>query len=361
MPATGGGWVGSFHRAEGGLIKTRALGGRDLAVDLGTATTRIYVRGRGIVLEEPSLVAVAAADRRPLAVGTDAKRMHGRTPAHIEVVGPLQAGVIADLDVCERMLRHFVEQLSPRRFSRPRMLVCVPSGITGVEQRAVQESAESAGARRPVHLVEEPMAAAIGVGLPVHEAAGSMVVVVGGGRTEVAVVSLGGIVASQSLRLGGVDLDEAIVGWVKKHHGLVLGERTAEETKLLLGNAYPPEEEAAAEVTGRDLVSGLPRAVVTSTEEMREALEEPVSAVVDAVKVTLDRTPPDLAADILERGIALTGGGALLPGLDQRLADETGMPVVISGNPLHAVVRGAGHCLERLDQCSGVFVGARSA
>jgi rod shape-determining protein MreB len=337
------------------------LGGRDLAVDLGTATTTIYVRGRGIVLEEPSLVAVAAADRRPLAVGAQAKRMLGRTPAHIEVVGPLQAGVIADLNVCERMLRHFVEQVNPRRFSRPRMLVCVPSGITAVEQRAVQEAAESAGARRPVHLVEVPMAAAIGVGLPVHEAAGSMVVVLGGGRTEVAVVSLGGVVASESLRLGGVDLDEAIAGWVKKHHGVVLGERTAEEIKLLLGNAYPPESEFAAEVTGRDLVSGLPRAVVTSTEEMREALEEPVSAVVDAVKVTLDRTPPDLAADILERGISLTGGGALLPGLDQRLADETGMPVVVSGNPCHAVVRGAGHCLERLDQCSGVFVGARSA
>ncbi len=337
------------------------MGGRDLAVDLGTATTTIYVQGRGIVLEEPSLVAVSTSDRRPLAVGSEAKRMQGRTPAHIEVVGPVHAGVIADLDLCERMLRHFVELVNPRRLSRPRILVCVPSGITAVEQRAVQEAAESAGGRRPVHLVEEPMAAAIGVGLPVHEAAGSMVVVVGGGRTEVAVISLGGIVASESVRLGGADLDEAIVGWVKKHHGLVLGTRTAEEIKFLLGNAYPPEEEAAAEVTGRDLVTGLPRAAVTSTEEIREALEEPVSAIVDAVKVTLDRTLPDLAADVLERGISLTGGGALLPGLDQRLADETGMPVVISGNPCHAVVRGAGHCLERLDECSGVFVGARSA
>lgn len=323
--------------------------------------TTIYVRGRGILVEEPSLVAVAGSDRRPVAVGTEAKRMQGRTPGHIEVVCPLQAGVIADLEVCEQMLRHFVETIHQRRLSRPRMLVCVPSGITAVEQRAVQEAAESAGARRPVHLIEEPMAAAIGVGLPVHEAAGSMVVVVGGGRTEVAVLSLGGIVASLSQRLGGTDLDEAIVGWVKKHHGIVVGQRTAEEIKLVLGSAYPPEEESEAEVTGRDLITGLPRAVVTSTAEIREALEEPVSAVVDAVKATLDRTPPDLAADVLERGIALAGGGACLSGLDQRLADETGMPVVVTGNPRHAVVRGAGHCLERLDESAGVFVGARPA
>jgi rod shape-determining protein MreB len=335
-----------------------SLGGRDLAVDLGTANTVVFARGRGIVLEEPSLVALGAQDGRPVAVGSEAKRMLGRTPAHIEVVAPVQHGVIADLEVCERMLRYFVQQVHSRRWSRPRMLVCVPSGITGVEQRAVQEAAESAGARRPVQLIEETMAAALGVGLPVHEATGSMVVVIGAGRTEVAVISLGGVVASQSLRIGGAQLDEAIVSWMKKEHSLALGERTAEDIKLVLGTAYPPQQEIEAEIRGRDLVTGLPRTLVTSTEEIREALEEPVSAFVDAVKATLDNTPPDLAVDIMEEGIALTGGGALLRGLDQRLADETGMPITISGNPLHAVVNGAGHCLENLDALQGVFMGA---
>jgi rod shape-determining protein MreB and related proteins len=347
-------------RAEDRLIERifSSVSGRDTAVDLGTANTIVYVRGRGIVLEEPSLVAVDTADGRPVAVGSEAKRMLGRTPAHIEVVSPLQHGVIADLEVCERMLRYFVQRVHQRRWSRPRMLVCVPSGITGVEQRAVQEAAESAGARRPVHLIEEPMSAAIGVGLPVHQATGSMVVVIGGGRTEVAVISLGGIVASESVRIGGRDLDESIVAYVKKQHSLALGERTAEEIKLVMGTAYPPEEEFEAEIRGRDLITGLPRTVVTSTAEVREALEEPVSAFVDAVKATLDRTPPDLAADIVGQGIALTGGGALLRGLDQRLADETGMPVTVTGNPLHAVVKGAGHCLEHLEACRGVFLTA---
>lgn len=345
-------------RAEGRLIERifSSLGKRDTAVDLGTANTAVYVRGRGIVLEEPSLVAVGTHDGRPVAVGSEAKRMLGRTPAHIEVLSPLQHGVIADLEVCERMLRYFVQRVHQRRWPRPRMLICVPSGITGVEQRAVQEAAESAGARRPVHLIEEPMAAAIGVGLPVHQATGSMVVVIGGGRTEVAVISLGGIVASESVRIGGRELDEAIVSYVKKEHSLALGERTAEEVKLVMGTAYPPEEEFEAEIRGRDLITGLPRTVVTSTAEIREALEEPVSAFIDAVRATLDRTPPDLAADIMEQGIALTGGGALLRGLDQRLADETGTPVTIFGNPLHAVVKGAGHCLQHLGACRSVFL-----
>ena len=320
--------------------------------------------GRGIVLDEPSLVALGTQDGRPVAVGDEAKRMLGRTPAHIEVVRPLQHGVIADLDVCERMLRYFIGQVGLRRWSRPRMLVCVPSGITGVEQRAVQEAAESAGARRPVHLIEEPMAAAIGVGLPVHEAAGSMIVVIGAGRTEVAVISLGGIVASRSIRVGGDDLDEAVATYAKKQYSLALGERTAEEVKIVMGTAYPPpgrpvpdtDAEFEAEIRGRDLVSGLPRTVSTSTADIREALEEPVAAFVDAVKDTLDRTPPDLAADIMEHGIALTGGSALLRGLDQRLADETGMAVTIAGNPLHAVVRGAGHCLDHFEACRGVFL-----
>jgi rod shape-determining protein MreB len=252
------------------------------------------------------------------------------------------------------------------------MLICIPSGVTGVEQRAVQEAAESAGARRPVQLIEKPMAAAIGVGLPVHEATGSMVVVIGAGRTEVAVISLGGIVASESVRVGGAQIDEAIVAWAKREHSLALGERTAEDVKLVMGSAYPPPgdgevratpsraatHEFEAEIKGRDLVTGLPRTVVASTAEIREAIDEPVSVFVDAVKSTLDRTPPDLAADIMEHGIALTGGGALLRGLDQRLADETRMPIVIAGNPMHAVVKGAGHCLEQLEACRDVFVSA---
>jgi rod shape-determining protein MreB len=287
-------------------------------------------------------------------------------------VAPVQQGVIADLEVCERMLRYFVEQVHQRRWARPRMLVCIPSGVTGVEQRAVQEAAEAAGARRPVQLIEKPMAAAIGVGLPVHEATGSMVVVIGAGRTEVAVISLGGIVASQSVRVGSTQLDDAIVAWAKKEHSLALGERTAEDIKLVMGTAYPPPgatgaravvpraatQEFEAEIRGRDLVTGLPRTVVTSTSEIREAIDEPVSVFVDAVKSTLDRTPPDLAADIMEHGIALTGGGALLRGLDQRLADETRMPILIAGNPMHAVVRGAGRCLEQLEACRDVFVSA---
>ena len=346
--------------------------GRDTAVDLGTANTVVYVRGRGIMLEEPSLVAVGTHDGRPVAVGSEANRMLGRTPAHIEVVAPVQQGVIADLEVCERMLRYFVEQVHQRRWARPRMLICIPSGVTGVEQRAVQEAAESAGARRPVQLIEKPMAAAIGVGLPVHEATGSMVVVIGAGRTEVAVISLGGIVASESVRVGGTQIDEAIVAWAKREHSLALGERTAEDVKLVMGGAYPPPGDGAAgaappraaahefeaEIKGRDLVTGLPRTVVASTAEIREAIDEPVSVFVDAVKSTLDRTPPDLAADIMEHGIALTGGGALLRGLDQRLADETRMPIVIAGNPMHAVVKGAGHCLEQLEACRDVFVSA---
>jgi rod shape-determining protein MreB len=266
------------------------------------------------------------------------------------------------------MLRYMVLQVHPRRWSRPRMLMVVPSGLTPVEQRAVQEAAEEAGGRRPVELVEAHVAAALGVGLPIHDARGSMVVVVGGGRTEVAVMSLGGVVAKRSLRLGGGDFDEAIVDWVKKEHGLALGERTAEELKIVVGSAGAARPTAArarrddapddydAEIRGRDLVTGLPRTVMTSTAEIREALEGPVVAVVDAIKEVVDATPPELAADIMEHGVALTGGGALLRGLDQRLADETGLPIMINGNPLHAVARGAGHCLAHLDACRSVLV-----
>ncbi len=320
--------------------------GRDMAVDLGTANTLIYVRGRGIVLNEPSVVAINVKDGRPLAVGAEAKRMIGRTPGHIQAIRPLKDGVIADFDICEKMLRYFIQRVHTRRWARPRMVICVPSGVTGVEQRAVVDAAEHAGARKPADIIEEPMAAAIGAGLPVHEPAGNMVVDIGGGTTEVAVISLGGIVASESIRIAGDELDESIINFVKKEYSLALGERTAEEIKMALASAHPLEEELYAEVRGRDLVTGLPKTIVVSTEEIREAIEEPVSAIVDAVKVTLDKTPPELAADIMERGIVITGGGALLHGLDRRLEVETGMPIVIAENPLYSVVIGSGQYLE---------------
>src|SRR5215213_10306429 len=332
-----------------------ALMGRDMAVDLGTANTVIYVRGRGIILNEPSVVAVNLRDGRPLAVGIDAKRMIGRTPSHIQAIRPLKDGVIADFDICEKMLRYFIHKVHQRRFARPRMVICVPSGITGVEQRAVQEAAEYAGARKPAFIIEEPMAAAIGAGLPVQEPTGNMIVDIGGGTTEVAVISLGGIVASQSVRVAGDELDEAIIQYIKKEYSLALGERTSEEVKITLGSAWPLEEELTAEIRGRDLVTGLPKTIITSTEEIREALEEPVAAIVDAVKVTLDKTPPELAADIMESGIVLAGGGALLLGLPERLQAETGMPIKIAPNPLQAVAIGSGQCLEAFEALKGVL------
>ncbi|HEX2043598.1 MAG TPA: rod shape-determining protein [Acidimicrobiales bacterium] len=323
--------------------------GRDMAVDLGTANTLVYVRGRGIVLNEPSVVAVNVKDGRPLAVGLEAKRMIGRTPNHIQAVRPLKDGVINNFEITEKMLRYFIHRVHQRRFAKPRMVICVPSGVTGVEKRAVQEAAEFAGARKTPFIIEEPMAAAIGAGLPVHEPTGNMVVDIGGGTTEVAVISLGGIVTSQSVRIGGDELDDAIITYIKKEYSLALGERTAEEIKIALGSAYPLEEELRAEIRGRDLVTGLPKTIVTSTEEIREALAEPVSAVVDAVKTTLDQTPPELAADIMEQGIVLTGGGALLHGLDVRLSAETGMPILIAKDPLHSVAIGSGQCLEEFN------------
>jgi rod shape-determining protein MreB len=331
-----------------------------MAVDLGTANTVVYVRGKGIVLNEPSVVAVNTRDNQPLAVGTEAKRMVGRTPTHIEAIRPLKDGVIADFDICEKMLRYFIERVHHRRWAKPRMVICVPSGITGVEQRAVQEAAEYAGARKPAYIIEEPMAAAIGAGLPVQEPTGNMIVDIGGGTTEVAVISLGGIVASQSVRVGGDELDDAIVNYIKKEYSLALGDRTAEEVKIALGSAWPLVDEVHAEIRGRDLVTGLPKTIVVSTEEVRGALEEPVSAVVDAVKVTLDKTPPELAADIMEQGIVLTGGGALLHGIDARLQHETGMPIVIAADPLHAVAIGSGQSLEEFDALKGVLFSSSS-
>jgi rod shape-determining protein MreB and related proteins len=328
--------------------------GRDLAVDLGTANTLVYERGRGIVLNEPSVVAVDIRVGRPVAVGLEAKRMLGRTPGHIQAIRPLKDGVIADFDICEKMLRYFIHRVHQRRFSKPRMVICIPSGITGVEMRAVQDAAQYAGAGK-VHIIEEPMAAAIGAGLPVHEPTGNMVVDIGGGTTEVAVISLGGIVTSQSIRIGGDELDEAIINFARKEYDLALGERTAEEIKIALGSAWPLDEELRAEVRGRDLRSGLPKTVVTTTQEIREAIEEPVASICDAVKVTLDKTPPELAADIMEQGIYLTGGGALLRGLDVRLATETGMPVKVARNPLFAVAIGSGQCLEEFDALKGLL------
>jgi rod shape-determining protein MreB len=328
--------------------------GRDMAVDLGTANTLVYVRGRGIILNEPSVVAVNVKDGRPLAVGAEAKRMIGRTPSHIQAIRPLKDGVIADFEICEKMLRYFIQRVH-HRFAKPRMVICVPSGITGVEQRAVMEAAEYAGARK-AYIIEEPMAAAIGAGLPVHEPTGNMVVDIGGGTTEVAVISLGGIVTSQSVRIGGDELDEAIISFIKKEYSLALGERTSEEIKIALGSAFPLEEELHAEIRGRDLVTGLPKTIVVSTEEIRRAIDEPVSAIVDAVKVTLDKTPPELAADIMEQGIVLTGGGALLHGLDARLQEETGMPIVVARDPLNCVAIGSGQCLEEFDALKQVLI-----
>jgi rod shape-determining protein MreB and related proteins len=329
--------------------------GRDLAIDLGTANTLIYVRGQGVVLDEPSVVAINVNDGRPVAVGVEAKRMMGRTPNHIKAIRPLKDGVIADFEVCEKMLRYFIQKVHASKWSKPRMVICVPSGITGVEQRAVQDAAEYAGARKPVHIIEEPMAAAIGADLPVHEPSGNMIVDIGGGTTEVAVISLGGIVTAQSVRVAGDELDEAVLQYVKKEFSLAIGDRTAEEIKIQMGSAWPLEEEITADIRGRDLISGLPRTIQLTTEHVREALAEPISAIVDAVKTTLDKTPPELAADIMEDGITITGGGALIGGIDHRLTHETGMPIRIANEPLYSVVIGSGRALENIDAMRGLM------
>ena len=330
--------------------------GRDMAVDLGTANTLVYVRGRGVMLNEPSVVAMNAQTREILAVGTEAKRMIGRTPDNILAIRPLRDGVIADFEATEQMLRFFIQRVHRRRyFAKPRLVICVPSGITAVEQRAVKEAGYQAGARR-VYIIEEPMAAAIGAGLPVHEATGNMIVDIGGGTTEVAVISLGGIVTSQSIRTAGDDLDQSIISWMKKEYSLMLGERTAEEIKVALGSAFPLPDEPEAEIRGRDMVSGLPRNVVISSAEVRQALEEPLHAIIDSVRATLDKTPPELAGDIMDRGVVLAGGGALLRGLDERLRHETGMPVHVADNPLDSVALGAGKCVEEFEALQQVLV-----
>ncbi|MDQ3502824.1 MAG: rod shape-determining protein [Actinomycetota bacterium] len=333
-----------------------SLLGRDMAVDLGTANTLVYVRGRGVVLNEPSVVAMDTKTNGIVAVGTEAKRMIGRTPSNIVAIRPLRDGVIADFETTERMLRYFIQKVHKRRhFAKPRIVVCVPSGITGVEQRAVKDAGYQAGARR-VYIIEEPMAAAIGAGLPVHEPTGNMVVDVGGGTTEVAVISLGGIVTSQSIRTGGDRLDAAIITYVKKEYSLLLGERTAEDIKMSIGSAFPMLDEPVAEIRGRDLVSGLPKTIAVSAEEIRKAMEEPINAIIDAIKTTLDKCPPELAGDVMDHGIVLTGGGALLHGIDERLHHETGMPIHIADNPLHSVAIGSGKCVEEFEALQQVLI-----
>ena len=330
--------------------------GRDMAVDLGTANTLVYVRGRGIVLNEPSVVAINQDTGGILAVGLEAKKMIGRTPGNIVAIRPLKDGVIADFDTTERMLRYFIQKVHRRSYlAKPRIVVCVPSGITGVEQRAVKDAGYAAGARK-VYIIEEPMAAAIGAGLPIHEPTGNMVVDIGGGTTEVAVISLGGIVVALSIRVGGDELDQAIITWVKKEFSLLLGERTAEEIKMAIGSAYPLPGEPDAEIRGRDLATGLPKTIVVSAAEIRKALEEPVNAIVNAVKSTLDKCPPELSSDLMDRGIVLTGGGALLKGLDERLRKETGMPIHIAERPLDAVAEGSGKCIEEFEALEKVLI-----
>ncbi|GHD26470.1 rod shape-determining protein [Nocardiopsis kunsanensis] len=334
--------------------------GRDMAVDLGTANTLVYVRGRGVVLNEPSVVAVNTATGKIVAVGIEAKQMIGRTPTNISAIRPLKDGVIADFEITERMLRYFIQKIHRRRhFAKPRVIVAVPSGITSVEHRAVKEAGYQAGARR-VYIIEEPMAAAIGAGLPVHEPTGNMVVDIGGGTTEVAVISTGGIVTSQSIRVGGDELDQAIATFVKKEYSLMIGERTAEEIKMAVGSAYPTSaEETHAEVRGRDLVSGLPKTVVMSESDVRLAIEESVTAIVDAVRTSLDKCPPELSGDVMDRGVAVTGGGALLRGLGDRLLHETGMPIHLADNALDSVAVGSGTCVENYERLHQVLLPER--
>ncbi|MBO8141848.1 MAG: rod shape-determining protein [Firmicutes bacterium] len=333
--------------------------GRDMGIDLGTANTLVYVKGKGIVVQEPSVVAIDNESKEVLAVGEEAKRMVGRTPGSIVAVRPLQDGVIADFDVTERMLRYFISQANRRiGLFRPRVVVAVPSGVTEVEKRAVIDATLSAGAK-DARLVEEPMAAAIGCGLPVQEPSGNMVVDIGGGTTEVAVISLGGIVTHRSVRVGGDELDEAIVQHVRRNYNLLIGERTAEEVKHTIGSAYPVDDDQTMDVRGRDLVTGLPKTVTLTAAEVREAMAEPISAIVEAVRVTLERTPPELAADVMDKGIVLAGGGALVRGLDRLLTEETGMPILIAEDPLTAVVRGTGIVLEHYDLLRRVAIASR--
>lgn len=329
---------------------------KDIGIDLGTANTLVHVKSKGIVIREPSVVAINNHTGEVLAVGLEAKSMIGRTPGNITAIRPMKDGVIADFHITQGMLRYFIRKaIGKSMFARPRVVVCVPSGVTEVEKRAVVDATLHAGAKE-AYLIEEPMAAAIGAGLPVDEPTGSMVVDIGGGTSEVAVISLGGIVVSRSLRIGGDELDDAIVLYVKKEYNLMIGERTAEDIKIKAGSAYPLEEEVRYRISGRDLVTGLPREIEIKSEEIREALAEPVNSIVDAIKYTLEKTPPELAADVMEQGIMLTGGGALLRGLDQLIHKETGIPVKTAEYPLDCVALGTGRVLEEIETLRNVLV-----
>lgn len=326
-----------------------SLFSNDIGIDLGTANTLVYVKDRGIVLREPSVVAIQTGTKRVLAVGEEAKRMLGRTPGNITAIRPMKAGVIADFEITEAMLRYFIKKIHNRRkIVRPRIIIAVPSDITEVEKRAVKDSATHAGARE-VFLIEEPMAAAIGVGLPVSEPAGNMIVDIGGGTTEVALISLAGIVFSRTVRVGGDEMDECIAQYMKRVYNLMIGLRTAEEIKMTMGSAYPVEEETSVEVKGRDLVAGLPKTLTITSEEIREALQEPVSSIIDAIRITLERCPAELAADLVDRGMVLAGGGALLTGIDKLIAEQTGLPVHLADDPLVAVADGTGVVLSELN------------
>lgn len=330
---------------------------KDLGIDLGTANSLVYVRGKGIVLREPSVVAIQQDTHRVLAVGAEAKQMIGRTPGNIVAIRPMKDGVIADFDVTQSMIKYFINKsLRNRTFLvRPRVVISVPSGATTVEERAVREAALQAGARE-VYLIEEPMAAAIGVGLPVHEPTGNLIVDIGGGTTEVAVISLGGVVTSRSIRIAGDEMDEAIIQYVKKVFNLLIGERTAEEIKAEIGSAYPQKEEQTYDIRGRDLINGLPKTVSITNAEIYKALSEPVDAILETIKATLEQTPPELSADIMDRGVMMAGGGALLKGLDYLVSEQTGMPVHVAEEPLLAVAYGTGRVLENIDLLRRVLI-----
>ena len=328
----------------------------DMGIDLGTATTLVYINNQGIVLCEPSVVAIQSGTSRVLAVGEEAKRMLGRTPGSIIAIRPMRNGVIADFEITESMLRYFIKKVhNSRRLVRPRMVIAIPSGITEVEKRAVKDSALHAGARE-VYMIEEPIASAIGVGLPIQEPYGNMIIDIGGGTTEMAVISLAGIVFSKSIRIAGDEMDEAIVNYLKKTYNLMVGERTSEEIKIKIGSAYPLDEEMTMEVRGRDLVAGLPKMITISSEEVRESLAEPIAQIVEAVRITLERTPPELSADLIERGLVLAGAGALLRGMDKLISEETGLPVHLAEDPLTAVVLGTGKVLSEVKYLKKLLV-----
>lgn len=332
----------------------------DIGIDLGTANTLVYVKGEGIVLCEPSVVAVERGTSHVLAVGEEAKRMLGRTPGNIIAIRPMRDGVITDFEITEAMLRHFIKKVRHRRFQvRPRIVIAIPSGITEVERRAVKESAERAGARE-VFLIEEPVAAAIGVGLPIQEPIGNMIIDIGGGTTEIAVISLAGIVFSRSIRIGGDEMDDAIIEYLKKTYNLMIGERTAEEIKIKIGSAYPLEDEMTLEIKGRDLVAGLPKTITITSEEIREALQEPLRAILETVKLSLEKTPPELSADLISHGIVMAGGGSLLRGMDKLISEETGLPVHIADDPMTAVACGTGKVLDEMHYLKRVTVPIKS-